>query len=116
MLDLNDDELFQKIIDTNDVQNALIELLRFVDDVINLQVITKPSVQVNDTVYVITEYYYGEKEVIECKITRLTYKNKFTFSVKGEYANGNFYNANFTEKSIGKNVFLSKEEAEKHMK
>lgn len=100
-----------KIIDANDVQNALIELLRFVDDVINLPIITKPSVQVNDTVYVITEYYYGKKEVIECKITRLT-----TFSVKGEYANGSFYNANFTEKSIGKNVFLSKEEAEKQIK
>lgn len=36
LLELNDDELSQKVIDTNDIQNALIELLRFVDDVINL--------------------------------------------------------------------------------
>lgn len=36
LLELNDEELSQKVIDTNDVQNALIELLRFVDDVINL--------------------------------------------------------------------------------
>lgn len=36
LLELNDDELSQKVIDTNDVQNALIELLRFVDEVIEL--------------------------------------------------------------------------------
>lgn len=36
LLELNDYELSQKVIDTNDVQNALIELIRFVDDVINL--------------------------------------------------------------------------------
>ena len=29
---------------------------------------------------------------------------------------GIFYNANFTEKSIGKNVFLNKEEAKKQIK
>lgn len=39
LLSLNDDELSQRIIDTNDVQNALIELLRFVDDVIALPII-----------------------------------------------------------------------------
>ena len=65
-----------------------------------------PNIKVNDTVYVIIEPHYNEQEIIECIITRMTYKNKFIFSVKGEYANGNFYNANFTEKSIGKNVFL----------
>lgn len=36
LLELDDDELSQRVIDTNDVQNALIELLRFVDDVFNL--------------------------------------------------------------------------------
>lgn len=36
LLELNDDEFSQKVIDTNDVQNALIELLRFVDEVIEL--------------------------------------------------------------------------------
>lgn len=39
LLSLNDNELSQKVIDTNDVQNALIELLRFVDDVILLPII-----------------------------------------------------------------------------
>lgn len=95
----------------------MIELLRFVDDVINLPVVTKPSVQVNDTVYVITKYSVGSnEEVVKCKVTRMTYKKKFTFSVKGYYGNGILYNANFTENSIGKNVFLSKEEAEKQIK
>lgn len=116
LLELNDDELSQKVIDTNDVQNALIELLRFVDDVIELPVISKPKVEVNDIVYVITEPYYNEQEIIKCRITRMTYKSKFVFSVKGHYANGNFYNANFTESSIDKNVFLNKEDAEKKIK
>jgi len=81
-----------------------------------LSVITRPSVQVNDIVYVVTKYSAGSnKEVIECRVTRMTYKSKFVFSVKGIYSNGNFYNANFTEKSIGKNVFLSREEAEKQI-
>jgi len=117
LLDINDDELSQKVIDTNDVQNALIELLRFVDDVMDLPVITKPSVQVNDTVYIVTKYSVGSnKEIIECRVTRMTYKKKFVFSVKGYYNNGNLYNANFTENSISKNVFLSIEEAEKQIK
>ena len=73
----------------------------------------QPNIKVNDTVYVVTKYGCGNKEVIECKVTRMTYISKFSFSVKGHYANGNFYNANFTEKSIGKNVFLNKEDAEK---
>lgn len=113
LLELSDDELSQKVIDTNDVQNALIELLRFVDEVLELSVVSKPKIQVNDTVYVVTEPYYNEQEIIECKVTRMTYKSKFVFSVKGHYANGNFYNANFTEKSIGKNVFLDRDEVEK---
>lgn len=113
LLELNDEELSQKVIDTNDVQNALIELLRFVDEVLELPVVSKPKIQVNDTVYVVTEPYYNEQEIVECKVTRMTYKSKFVFSVKGRYANGNFYNANFTEKSISKNVFLDRNEAEK---
>lgn len=43
LLSLNDNELSQKVIDTNDVQNALIELLRFVDDVISLPIIATES-------------------------------------------------------------------------
>lgn len=77
---------------------------------------SQPNIKVNDTVYVITKYGCGNEEVIKCKVTRMTYISKFFFSVKGHYANGNFYNANFTEKSIGKNVFLNKEDAEKQIK
>ena len=77
---------------------------------------SQPNIKVNDTVYVVTKYGCGNEEVIECKVTRMTYISKFSFSVKGHYANGNFYNANFTEKSIGKNVFLNKEDAEKQIK
>ena len=77
---------------------------------------SQPNIKVNDTVYVITKYGCGNEEVIKCKVTRMTYISKFSFSVKGHYANGNFYNANFTEKSIGKNVFLNKEDAEKNIK
>lgn len=112
LLDLNDEELSQKVIDTNDVQNALIELLRFVDEVLELPVVSKPKIQVNDTVYVVTKYGCSNEEVIECRVVKMSYKSKFVFSVKGKYANGNFYNANFTESSIGKNVFLNRNEAE----
>lgn len=77
---------------------------------------SQPNIKVNDTVYVVTKYGCDNEEVIECKVTRLTYISKFSFSVKGQYANGNFYNANFTENSIGKNVFLDKTEAEKQIK
>ena len=77
---------------------------------------SQPNIKVNDTVYVITKYGCGNEEAIKCKVTRMTYISKFSFSVKGHYANGNFYNANFTEKSIGKNVCLNKEDAEKSIK
>lgn len=36
LLELNDDELLQTVFNANDVQNALIELLKFVEDVANL--------------------------------------------------------------------------------
>lgn len=36
LISLSDDQLSQECINTNNVQNALIELLRFVDDVIEL--------------------------------------------------------------------------------
>lgn len=78
---------------------------------------TQSNIKVNDTVYVVTKYgCENEKEVIECRVSRMTYIRKFSFTVKGYYANGNPYNANFTEKSINKNVFLNKEDADKQIK
>ena len=73
---------------------------------------THPNVKVNDTVYVVTKYGCENEEVIECRVSRMSYIRKFSFTVKGHYANGNPYNANFTEKSIGNNVFLNKDDAE----
>ena len=102
---------FKNIIPYEDREDT-IEGFRRLLDILDFQ----PNIKVNDTVYVVTKYGCGNKEVIECKVTRMTYISKFSFSVKGHYANGNFYNANFTEKSIGKNVFLNKEDAEKQIK
>ena len=102
---------FKNIIPYEDREDT-IEGFRRLLNILDFQ----PNIKVNDTVYVVTKYGCGNKEVIECKVTRMTYISKFSFSVKGHYANGNFYNANFTEKSIGKNVFLNKEEAKKQIK
>ena len=102
---------FKNIIPYEDREDT-IEGFRRLLNILDFQ----PNIKVNDTVYVVTKYGCGNKEVIECKVTRMTYISKFSFSVKGHYANGNFYNANFTEKSIGKNVFLNKEDAEKQIK
>ena len=102
---------FKNIIPYEDREDT-IEGFRRLLNILDFQ----PNIKVNDNVYVVTKYGCGNKEVIECKVTRMTYISKFSFSVKGHYANGNFYNANFTEKSIGKNVFLNKEDAEKQIK
>ena len=106
---------FKNIIPYEDREDT-IEGFRRLLNILDFQPNIKVNVKVNDTVYVVTKYGCENKEVIECKVTRMTYISKFSFSVKGHYANGNFYNANFTEKSIGKNVFLNKEDAEKQIK
>lgn len=98
--------VFKNIIGYEDREETL-EGFKRILDILKLQ----PDIKVNDTVYVITKYGACKEEIIKCNVTRLTYLNRFTFSVVGEYANGNIYNANFTEKSIGKRVFFSKEDA-----
>lgn len=102
---------FKNIISHEDREDTLEGLKRILS-----MLESQPNVKVNNTVYVVTKYGCGNEEVIECKVTRMTHISKFSFLVKGYYANGNFYNANFTEKSIGKNVFLSREDAEKQIK
>jgi hypothetical protein len=37
LLELNDDNLSDEVINTNNVQNALLELFKFVDDIINVK-------------------------------------------------------------------------------
>ena len=101
---------FKSIVSHEDREDTLKGFKRILS-ILDLQ----PNIKVNGTVYVVTKYGCGNEEVIECRVTRMTYISKFSFSVKGRYANGNFYNANFTEKSIGKNVFLDRDEAEKQI-
>lgn len=92
--------------DREDTINGLKRIVKMLD--------IQSNIKVNDTVYVITRYTCGNKpEIIECQITRITYKRRFSFSVKWHYANSNYYNANFTNKSIGKNVFWTRGNAEK---
>lgn len=73
-----------------------------------------PPIKVDDTAYVITKYG-SKREIVECRISKMTYTQRFSFTAKGNYSNGNPYNANFSNKSIGKNVFLNREEAEKRL-
>lgn len=77
----------------------------------NAPIVSEPNITVGDTVYVVTKDAYRNYEIIECSVTRLTYKNRFTFTVHGRYKNGNYYTANYVEKSIGKSVFANKEDA-----
>lgn len=76
----------------------------------NAPSVSESNITVGDTVYVVTKY--RDYEIIECSVTRLTYKNKFTFTVHGQYKHGNYYTANYVKKSIGKSVFVNKEDAE----
>ena len=73
-------------------------------------------VEIGMEVFVITQYGTHEKEIIKCKVNRKTLKSKITFSVNGLYKNFNCYNGTFTDSSIGKKVFLSREEAEQSLK
>ena len=109
-LDNSHNVVFKNVISHEDREDTLKGFKRILS-ILELH----PNIKVNDTVYVVTKYGCGNEEVIECRVTRMTYISKFSFSVKGQYANGNFYNANFTEKSIGKNVFLDRDEAEKQI-
>ena len=72
-------------------------------------------VSIGNTVYVITEYVAGRKEIIKCRVNTMRVKSNglsVNFSCMGRYGDNNYYNGNFTNKSIGKTVFLTKEEAE----
>lgn len=70
------------------------------------------KIDVGQTVYVITRYFKGDPyEIIECTVNRKTVITRSTFAVSGLYANGNWYNGTFVDKSIGKKVFLSMDDA-----
>ena len=71
------------------------------------------NIDVGQTVYVITQYRFSSPyEVVKCTVDRKTVKKRKTFSVSGRYSNGNYYNGTFVEKSINRNVFFSKDNAD----
>ena len=56
--------------------------------------------------------------MIKCMVTKMKLKggNTITFSCEGHYANfARYVSGNFKTSSIGKTVFLTKEEAEKKL-
>ena len=80
--------------------------------------IEKPF-DIRDHIYIITKYSYSSPyEIIKCMVTKMRLKdgNTVTFSCEGHYANFHRYTSgNFKTSSIGKTVFLTKEEAEKKL-
>lgn len=72
--------------------------------------------KIDDIVYVITKKpeYTRKKEIIKCKVSNMRIKQDgFTivFSCRGNYESGRHYSGNFVSNSIGKTVFLSREDA-----
>lgn len=72
--------------------------------------------KIDDIVYVITKKpeYTRKKEIIKCKVSNMRIKQDgFTivFSCRGNYESGGHYSGNFVSNSIGKTVFLSREDA-----
>ena len=82
-----------------------------------------PPCKVNDTVWVNWERYKGKKETHPVKVYALRYdtkKNSMRICVDGKFeisAYGgdytHYYNGTFAWNSVGKTVFLTREEAEK---
>ena len=105
-----DDETFKNL------EDIVIRLAKYEDTGFEPEEIEKLnkscSLDVGQEVYVLTRYYSSSPyEIIKCRINRKTVKTRQTFSVSGEYSNGNFYNGTFVEKSIGKTVFILEEDA-----
>ena len=67
--------------------------------------------KIEDKMWVVSRYYTGTWEIFECKVDEITIYEKHIFitllSVKGNFKFGE------NVSSIGKNVFFTKEEAEK---
>lgn len=71
------------------------------------------NIDVGQIVYVITQYSkMSSWEIIKANVDRKTVKRRKTFSVSGRYNNGNYYNGTFVDSSIGKTIFLKREDAE----
>jgi len=84
------------------------------EDILKLHITC--GIEIGDTVYVLTKYLSSLKpEIIEAKVIRKTVKTRKTFSVEGYYQNDNYYKGTFVDKSVGRTVFLSREEAERKL-
>ena len=77
---------------------------------------------IGDTVYVITNIdgiKSNGKEIIECEISNMSFKQDgktIVYSCRGRYSSLGYYSGNFVFNSIGKTVFLTREEAEEALK
>ena len=80
--------------------------------------IEKPF-NIRDHICIITKYSHSSPyEIINCMVTKMRFKDngEITFSCVGHYANNYRYvSGNFKTSSIGKTVFLTREEAEKKL-
>lgn len=64
-----------------------------------------PDIKIGQAVWVIT----NNNVVMKCHVIKMTFKSRFSFTVKGDRC----YHASFVASSIGKRVFFSEEEAVK---
>lgn len=66
-------------------------------------------------VYIVSQYFRNYPfEVITATVNTMRlslHTKRKTFAVTGKWSNNNYYNASFSLSSIGKTVFLNKEEA-----
>ena len=80
--------------------------------------IEKPF-DIGDQIYIVTQYsYHLPYEIIKCTVEKIRLKrgNTVTFSCYGYYENHGYYTSgNFKTSSIGKTVFLTREDAEKKL-
>lgn len=95
------------------IENCGRKTLNDIYDAIGKELGKGNSIDVGQTVYVITQRYKSSPyEVIKCTVDRKTVKKRKSFSVSGSYSNGYYYNGTFVENSINRNVFLIKDQAD----
>lgn len=59
------------------------------------------------------------KEIIQCEVYKMSFKQDgktIVYSCRGRYSSLGYYSGNFVFNSIGKTVFLTREEAEEALK
>ena len=111
LLSLNDDNLAQRVIENNDVQNCLAELSTY-KDAEEQGLLIKFPCKVGDTVYVLTnDSPSGYEKTSVCSI-RLT-KNSYRVICKCMFDDWGSARWEFTPQDFGKRYFLTEEAVEK---